>query len=120
MPVTFAWGNNTFEINNPEFGNTNTLEFTRIARQSRGNDNLIARDNEWPEIERFTLTFDVRKQAEADKFRQMVRDTLGDYLQYTHTDGETYDALILNPDTAIAQSGRFAHVIALNLEVTIP
>jgi len=118
MSVEFTWGSQTFTVNNPEFGNKDSLEFTRIARTSRGNDDIIVRDPDWPEIEKFSLTFVILKEQEADRFRQMLRETLGAYVQYTHIDSETYDAIILNPDTAISQTGRSFWSVSLDLEVT--
>lgn len=118
--VTFEWDNQTFEVNEPEFGDSNIIEYTRIARQSRGNDTIIVRDAQWPEIETFGMTFIITSQDEADRFRRLIRETLGRFLDYTHIDGLTYGALILNPDTAIKQTGRFRYEVSLKLEVTEP
>jgi hypothetical protein len=119
MAVTFQWDNQVLQIDQPEFGDSDTLEFTRIARQSRSGDTIIVRDTDWPTIHTLGLTFLVLKESETDMFRRMIRETLGKLLQYTHTDTETYNALILNPDTAIKQTGRFRYEVALKLEVTI-
>jgi hypothetical protein len=118
MAVTFSWDNQNFEVNNPEFGDSDTLEFTRIARQSRSGDTIIYRDDEWPIIRSFGMTFLILKESDANQFRRLLRDTLGRVLAYTHIDTETYDAVILNPDTAIKQNGPSLYEVALKLEVT--
>lgn len=108
-------------IENPQFGNSDSLEFTRIFRPTLGGDTVVFRDNAWPKIEKLKINFEILSRcnglARVERLKNFLKRTLGKEFLYTDQDGKNWTALITNPNTPIAQSTLYSCKVALELEV---
>lgn len=123
--VTLTYKDTTLEFRNPLFGNSSTLEFTRISRDSLGGDTIVFRENNWPIVEKLNLTFEILRcinyktneiKENIDGAREFLKKTLGQEVTYVDHDGKIWKVLILNPNTAIKQVRLSTYVLALELE----
>lgn len=105
-----------FELRNANLGNSDSLEFTRLSRNTTGGDVIIFRDNRWPEIEKLSITFDNCSPNIMQKIRDLIKVSLGKPVTYIDYNGITWSALITNPNTAIRQAGINTYTVALELE----
>lgn len=107
-----------FTVRNPVFGNTDTLEFSRVSRKSLGGDSIVYRDPTWPKAEVLSHTFDLPPcDIARDNLRQLIFDCLGDYFIYTDFCGNSWKAILKNPDTAITQNGISTFTVQMEMEV---
>lgn len=107
-----------FEVRNPVFGNTDSLEFSRISRKSLGGDSIIYRDPSWPKAEVLSQTFDLPPcDIARDNLRQLIADALGDYFIYTDFCGFIWKAILKNPDSAIMQNSINTFTVTMEMEV---
>lgn len=108
-----------FQCRNPNMGNTNTLEFSRINRKTLGGDNIIFSDPQWPVNEVVNQTFDLPLcDSNIALLRKLIIDSVADYFTYTDFCGNEYNALIRNPSTAITQPSKNSQTITLELEIS--
>lgn len=114
--VTFNFGSVIIEMKNPEMGNQDSLEFIRVSRSTTGGDTIVYRDTEWPKIEKLNVIFDSCDFDIMERMKQFIQITLGKEFTYEDQDGITWNALIVNPNTAIKQSRINGYVVALELE----
>lgn len=103
----------------PLFGNTDELSFQRVNRRSRGGDLIIYRDNEWPATETLRLQFDFPCQSDADRLLNVIRQTIGRYIEYTDHEDTVWTGVITNPDTTRVQSGRHTFNVEVVIEVEL-
>lgn len=101
----------------PLFGNQDELAFQRINRRSRGGDLTIFRDSEWPMTETLHLNFDFPNQSSADRLINVLRQTIGQYVQYTDHEATAWLGIIKNPDAPRIQAGRNTFNIEVVMEV---
>lgn len=113
------------ELRNPQMGNTDTFEFTRISRSSKGGDTIIFRDELWPVVEKLTLQFEIISKKkpgddtcefEVDEIKNFIRKTLGKEIAYTDQNEDDWIVLISNPNSAIQQKNRSTYTLNLELE----
>lgn len=116
--VTFAFQNFSFGVHQPDFGNKETLEFSRINRRSRAGDLIIYRDSKWPDSRKLSLTFSWLTEDEKNKFKDLLKMSLGKTITYTDHFGDIWSCFVLNPQTDIAQTGRCQWQLTLELQGT--
>jgi len=116
--VVFRHQGKEFEFQAPEMGNRETVEYVRISRESIGGDRQVFRDPNWPFIQKLFINFNVCTEAEIFKIRNLIKASLGSFLEYRDHNAKWWDAFITNPQTAISQSGRMGYEVALELEAT--
>lgn len=114
--VTLTFGTMTLTMRNPEMGNTDSLEFTRISRSTTGGDNILYRDPQWPKIEKLNVTFDHCGPTEMEALKVLLKIALGKQITYVDQDGLTWSVLVLNPNTSIKQPRKNGYVVQLELE----
>ncbi len=114
--VHLIYGEHSVELRNPQLGNTDTLDYTRLSRQTTGGDTIIFRDPEWPKIETLKITFDLCDPVLVERIKWFIRLTLGKQFTYIDYLGDSWSALITNPNTAVKQAGINSHVVELELE----
>jgi hypothetical protein len=115
--ITFAYQSLNLQLKNPQLGNKNLLNFTRLSRSTSGGDLIVFRDDEWPSIETMTLSFDFCDEALTTKIKEFIKATLGKQFTYTDFNNVSWNTLITNPNTAITQTGINTYTISLELEV---
>lgn len=114
--ISLIYGSTTVQLRNPQMGNTDSLEFTRLSRNTAGGDQLIYRDPAWPKIERLVFTVDTFNEKEIEDLKVFIKLTLGKEITYIDFEGIFWSALITNPNTAIKQGGVSSYIVQLELE----
>src|ERR1700733_11361666 len=106
LPVIISYGSLTVVLNTPVFGNTDTLEQTRISRTTRGGDQIIFHDPIWPTTEKLVLKFEDLTQQQASQYLDFMNITLGNNVTLVDHNGRTWVGLLVNPEATIEQVGR--------------
>lgn len=114
--VSFTFGSYSFSVHQPDFNNSESLEFSRVKRTSRAGDLIIFRDNKWPQSQILKLTFSWLKESEKEKFRTLVQISLGQLITYVDHFGQTWSCIITNPQTDIIQTGRKQWQVHMELQ----
>jgi hypothetical protein len=114
--VTFVLNGVSHQFRNPSLGNIDELSFQRINRRTRGGDLIIYRDSDWPKTEVQNLTFTFPKEADAQRMLQLVRNSIGQLMQYTDHENRTWEGIIQNPATELVQTNRSIWTINILFE----
>lgn len=115
--VTFTYNGRSNQFRNPIIGNTDELSFQRVSRTSRGGDIIIFRDSEWPKTEVFNLTFDFDRDFDYQRLLNFIRESIGQIIQYTDHENNTWSGVIQNPEVAGQQSGLNNYQVNVLFEV---
>lgn len=106
----------TVVLLNPEFGNTDTLSFNRINRESRGGTLLIFADPTWPKHERMRIQIDNMKLATKNELRIFLESSIGREILLDDWENRTWRGIIVNPQADITQIDRSGFSITLEFE----
>ncbi len=110
---------NTVTIRNPDLGNTDSLEFQRINRKTRGGTLIVWADNQWPKIEKTVLSIRGLTEAEGQEYQDFVTTSLGKEIGFTDWENNTWVAVIMNPDAPLIRNRANCDVgINIELEMT--
>lgn len=104
--ITWTFGSYTFQSRAPIFGNKEILNFSRISRRSRAGDLIIYRDPVWPESIQLNMTFDYLTETLRNYYYQLFLFSLGKGVLFTDQYNRTWAGIILNPGSALVQTGR--------------
>lgn len=104
--VRFKYGDYQFYLRKPDFDDAYSYDFTRINRQSRGGDLLIARDPIWPKTIDLSIRFTYLSQAEIDQLLYFMELSLGKRCRYLNYDNVEWEGFITNPQAVAQQIGR--------------
>lgn len=115
--VRFVYQELDFQLRSPEFGDVNSLEFTRINRRTRGGDLIIYRDATWPSAELFRMTFTLLKPEEREKLFTLISRSLGKNITFQDHEGYTWNGLITNPETPITKDNRYSETVVIEFQV---
>lgn len=91
----------TLVLKNPEFGNTDSLVFQVINRQSRGGDQIVFSDPTWPHDE--ILEFTITNLCDVDPLIAFMNETLGQEIGMLDWEGQTWKGVLTAPDTKIVK-----------------
>lgn len=106
----------TITLPRPEFGNSESLEFDRISRRSRGGTSIVYADPSWNRNVVFSMTFRVKEDTK-DLLKAFLDSSLGQPITLVdHEDVTWNDVLIRNPDAEITQERDCDFVITLEFE----
>lgn len=108
----------TIELRNPELGNRNRLEFQRINRETRGGTLIVAADPDWPKQERILLEIRGLSESKVDSLRAFILASLGQEIGFTDWEGNTFRAILMNPEEATVRNRTCDTSITLELEVS--
>lgn len=114
--VTFTFGSFNLSIRAPDFGNTLNLEFSRVTQKTRGNDSILARTSTWPKTKLMNLTFSCLKESEKDRFKELLRISLGRFLTYTDHFGRNWNVLIKTPGAVFQQESRNTFGVTIEMQ----
>lgn len=93
-------------LRNPQWGDRESLNFSRINRTTRGGTRIVFSDPTWPKFTGFTLDFTLTRQDMVTELSEFLLDSLGQEVQFSDWTGRYFLGLITNPDTVISQTGR--------------
>lgn len=114
--VRFQYQEIDFQLRNPEFNDTQSIEYTRLNRRTRGGDLIIFRDENWPKAEIFRLTFTLLKN-EKEQLLNLIKRSLGKNITYTDHEGYTWSGLITNPETPITKDNQYSETVVIEFQV---
>lgn len=93
----------TLVLNDPEFGNGDTLTFTRIDRTTRGGDRKIFSDPKWSQWERLELSVRGLCEATADDIIAFLNASLGKEIGLLDWEGRNWSGFVVNPETDVTE-----------------
>jgi len=94
---------NTLTLDDPDFGNNDTLNFTRIDRETRGGDRKIFSDGKWASWERLEMTVSDLCEVDADDIITFLNVSLGKTVRLTDWEGRTWEGVIVEPETDLVK-----------------
>ena len=92
---------NTLTLENPDFGNTDTLSFTRIDRNTRGGDRKIFSDPKWASWERLEGIVTDLCEVDADTIIAFLQASLGKEIGLLDWEGRTWSGIVVAPETEV-------------------
>ena len=112
----FVTPTTTLVLTNPNFGNTESLHFSRINRESRGGTLLIFRDPTWPERQALNITVDFLKEAQKASLLQFFQDSLGTEIGLLDNENRQWKGIVVNPDAEVTQVGKDNYSVTFEFE----
>jgi hypothetical protein len=105
----------------PEFNNANRISVTRIQTETRGGDEILFRDPNWPTDEELAWTFTNLTDTQKDALVAFIATSLGKDIHVTDYEGLVWRAVITNPETEFVQDyaggcNRYTVSLVLNVE----
>lgn len=99
----------TLILRNPDFGNTDVINFTRIDRDTRGGDRKIFSDPKWAQWERLTLPITNICTVTDGNIIAFLNASLGEKIGLLDWEGRQWKGIIVNPETDVVElSGGFS------------
>lgn len=116
LTYPFVTPTTTLVLRNPNFGNTEKREFSRINRESRGGTLLIFRDTKWPEREVLQVTIDALTETQKDNLIQFFKDSLGKEIGLLDDENKQWKGIIIDPDAEITHVGVCNYSVTFQFE----
>ena len=104
----------TLILENPDFGNTDAFNFTRIDRKTRGGDRKLLTDGKWATWERLEVQITgIDCNATLAEIITFLNTSLGKEIGFADWEGRTWKGVIVAPDTNIIeqQTGRALQLV---------
>jgi hypothetical protein len=105
-PLILTYGSSVLSLCIPDFGDKWEIEDVRINREVRGGERIIFRDPTWPQTEKLTFKLSNLSQFQVKAALGFIQDTLGLTITLTDHYGDTWEGIIINPDTEAEQNVR--------------
>lgn len=109
-PVVLTGAGRTITLRVPEFGNTDSIELSRIQRNSRAGDLIIWRHPSWPKAEKWKYSFQNLSERQSKDFLAFIDATLGQEITLTDHEGVSWSGIIVTPEAPVSQEGPDAGV----------
>lgn len=103
--IQLTYGPVTITLGVPIFGDTDTIEQTRINRETRAGDTRIYKDSQWPTTEKLVFQFDDLSQKQVKDYLDFIDLTLGRTIFLTDQNLQIWEGIIVNPDVQAEQKG---------------
>ena len=103
-------------LKNPEFGNTDSLRFSRINRTNRGGNLILYADPSWPREQVMILQISGLKDVKKTELQTFLLANLGAELTLTDHHARDWVGIILNPDTDFVQDNIDSYSVTLQFE----
>ncbi len=103
-------------MRNPEFGDRNTLTFTRINQTTRGGTLTVFADPDWPKFQTLSVQVKALSDLAAAAVLQFLEDSLGQEIGLLDWEGRQWRGIITNPDTAVSYGIDCGHSVAIEFE----
>jgi hypothetical protein len=107
---------NSAVLRSPEFGDTDTLDFTRTKKNTLGNDLIIFADPIWPRFERLKLEFTYLTQSQCDYMHAFVTLYFGTYIYYVDFENRSWLGFICSPTIDVTQESATNFTMGLEFE----
>lgn len=113
-PIVFKFGSRELNYRHYEFGNKQTVEFTRTNVRSKGGDLIIGPTK--LEVETLNFSFLLLKEKECNDLQAFFRDTLGKEIEFRDHESQWWTGIVMNPDTQKVQTGRHTFTLSVTFE----
>lgn len=119
---TDGFPTDTVTLPSPEFNNSNRVSATRIQTESRGGDEILFRDSDWPVDEELAWTFTNITEAQKIALQTFIANTLGFEILVRDYEGLVWLGILTNPDVEFVQDyeaagcNRYTVSLTLNVE----
>lgn len=111
--VRFQYQEIDFQLKSPEFGDTDTLEFTRINRRTRGNEIIVYRDTMWPSAQTLNMTFTLLDDVTKEKIFNLINRSIGKNIDFWDHEGFHWRGFITNPDMSVSDDSKNRKTVQL-------
>lgn len=91
----------TLDLRNPEFGNQERVNFSRISRKSRAGTPIIFFNEIWPTEDLLFWTFIDISEAKKDLYKTFIAASLGKEIKLTDFETHIWKGIIQNPSNEI-------------------
>lgn len=112
----FVTPTTTLVLRNPNFGNTENFQFSRINRESRGGTLLVFRDPTWPKREALAITVDFLKQQQKLDLLAFFQTSLGQEIGLLDNENRQWKGIIVNPDSEVTHVGKDNYSVTFEFE----
>lgn len=109
-PVVLTGAGRTITLRVPLFGNSDSLELSRVQRNSRAGDLIIWRHPNWPKAEKWKYAFENLTERQSKDFLSFIDATLGQEITLTDHEGVSWTGIIVTPESPVSQEGPDAGV----------
>lgn len=94
---------NIITLRNPELGNTYVVDSRRARNITRGGQNRVFRDQNWPRTVEQTINFDVLTRIEAQDLLTFFKNCLGKEVTFVDQNDLTWVGIITGPKDPITE-----------------
>jgi hypothetical protein len=106
----------TIQLDNPKLADTDTLNFKRVNRETRGNDLIIADVGHFT-TELIRFEWEYMSEEKCAELRGFLRRNVGLPVTLTDHYAVEREVIYLRPDTEISQIGRENRTAILDMQV---
>lgn len=103
-------------IRNPDLGDTDSLNFTRINRVTLGNQLVVFSDFIWPKFERLKLPFSYLNQEDAYKLKRFVHLWFGINCYYLDYENRYWLGFFPTPEISLEEADRLNFKTSIEFE----
>lgn len=104
--VTLTFGTKTITLRDPDFGNGEKLDFTKITRRTANGDLVVYRDSAWPSSDILNLTFSYLSQKQVQDLLSFIDVSLGQNVTYVDNEARSWIGIITTPAADVSQPAR--------------
>lgn len=108
---------NGVAFRDPDFGDTNSLSFNRINRETRGGDIIIINPYGVDGRQLIRYTWTTMWETDAIKLKAIIANSLGRRISLLDYNSVSQFVIIMNPNTEIAQTGPQTWSASLDMAV---
>lgn len=119
LTYPFVSPTHTVVLRNPEFGNTDRLEFLRINRTSRGGELFIYSDPIWPKQQIQNVTVRTLKESQKAALQEFFLLSIGKEIGFLDHENRQWKGYIVNPDASFTHEGRNGYNVSIEFEGTL-
>lgn len=118
LTLSYPFGAPSTEVTlrNPQFGNTNRLNFMRIKTTTRGGTLLVFADPQWPKEQTFSLQIAGLSKTQVDDLQTFLKLTLGKEIGLVDHESRRWKGFITTPNMDVTQIGRHAYSVNFEFE----
>lgn len=106
----------TLVLRNPEFRNTDTLNFNRINRVTRGGTLIVFADPDWPKTQTLRMECQYLKKEQADNLLDFFKDSLGKEIGLLDHENRQWRGIVMTPDAEISHVSRSNRSVSFDFE----
>jgi hypothetical protein len=117
--ITLQGAHGSITLDNPKFGDTNTLVLNRILRETRGNDLVMKNVPGWTGTELMRWEWDYLTDQKLRTLRHFFEAHIGLVVQTTDHYGVVRNVLFLKPDAEFSQIGFDNRTFTLDMQVLL-